>query len=202
MNAQGIACPKCRAPLPESAWHSGPAQCPACRKRLELEVFPALFAGPRIGRAGEALVDASEASCFFHAEKRAAVACESCGRFLCALCDLEMDGRHICPTCLAAGRKKGAMSGMDQFRLSWPGIALLMAIVLPLVFYPLTPLFGASALVVLIIGLRKPGSVTGRRRIVLYSFTFLLATAELVGGILAGKALFDTYLHGTRIESR
>ena len=188
--------------MPQSAWHNGPARCPVCRDGIELEVFPALFAGPRIGRPGEPLVDASEASCFFHAEKRAAVACESCGRFLCALCDLEVDGRHICPSCLAAGRKKGAMTGLDQFRLSWAGIALLMAIVLPLAFYPLTPLWGASALVVLVIGLRKPRSITGRRRIVLYTVTFVIALAELVGGIVLGKTLFESYLHGTRIESK
>jgi hypothetical protein len=194
VNAQGIACPSCRAPLPEAAWQNGPVQCPACRKGIELEVFPALFAGPRIGRPGEPLVDASEASCFFHAEKRAAVACESCGRFLCALCDLEVDGRHICPSCLAAGRKKGAMKGLDQFRLSWPGIALLMAIVLPLAFYPLTPLWGASALVALAIGLRKPGSITGRRRWLVWTFALVLALGELIGGILLGKALFESYL--------
>ena len=188
--------------MPENAWHSGPARCPACRSVLELEVYPALFAGPRIGRPGEPLVDASEASCFFHAEKRAAVACESCGRFLCALCDLEVDGRHICPSCLAAGRKKGAMRGLDQFRLSWPGIALLMAIVLPLAFYPLTPLWGASALVVLAIGFWKPRSITGRRRILLYAVTLVIALGEVVGGALLGKTLFESYLHGTRIESK
>ena len=110
MAAQDLSCPKCHGviPAPSSAGR-GMAVCPRCRAGVEFEVFPALFAGPRLGRAGEALVDASEASCFFHAEKRAAVACESCGRFLCALCDLEMEGRHICPTCLAAGRKKGTL---------------------------------------------------------------------------------------------
>ncbi len=188
--------------LPETAWRSGPAQCPACRTSIELEVFPALFAGPRIGRPGEPLVDAGDASCFFHPEKRAAVACESCGRFLCALCDLEVDHRHICPSCLAAGRKKGAMQGLDQFRLSWAGIALLVAIVLPLVFYPLLPVWGASALVLLIIGLRKPGSITGRRRVVLYTVTFSIALAEVIGGVMIGKALFDSFLNGTRIESK
>ena len=29
-----------------------------------------------------------EASCYFHAHKRAAVPCDGCGRFLCSLCDL------------------------------------------------------------------------------------------------------------------
>ena len=45
-------------------------------------------------------------------------------------------------------------------------------------------------------------SITGRRRIVLYTLTFLLASGELVGGILLGKTLFESYLHGTRIESK
>ena len=108
MNAQAVSCPKCRLPLPEGMFNTGvPTPCPNCRSELLCEVFPALSAGPRIGRPGDPLVDASEASCFFHPEKRAAIACESCGRFLCALCDLEVESSHICPSCLSAGRKKG-----------------------------------------------------------------------------------------------
>lgn len=201
MAAQDLSCPKCREALhPPVAEGPGSTVCPRCRTRAEFEVFPALFAGPRLGRPGEPLVDASEASCFFHAEKRAAVACESCGRFLCALCDLEMEGRHICPTCLAAGRKKGALKNLDQFRVMWPGVALLMTIVMPLAFYPLTPLFAICALIVLAVGLRQPGSITGRRKILLYTLAIVFAVAELVGSVYLGKALFQTLTGASQLK--
>lgn len=201
MAAQDLSCPKCHGviPAPSSAGR-GMAVCARCRTSVEFEVFPALFAGPRLGRPGEALVDASEASCFFHAEKRAAVACESCGRFLCALCDLEMEGRHICPTCLAAGRKKGSLKNLDQFRVIWPGVALLMTIVLPLAFYPFTPLFALGALVVLAVGLRQPGSITGRRKILLYTIAFVFAVAELAGSVYLGKTLFQTFTGASSLK--
>jgi hypothetical protein len=201
MAAQELSCPKCRGALPPpQAEGAGMAVCPRCRTRAEFEVFPAHFAGPRLGRPGEALVDASEASCFFHPEKRASIACESCGRFLCALCDLEMEGRHICPTCLAAGRKKGALQNFDQFRVNWPGIALLMTIVLPLVFYPFTPLFALGALVVVAVGLRQPGSITGRRRILLYTVDIVFAVAELVGSVYLGKTLLQTFTGASHLK--
>ncbi len=201
MPVQELSCPKCLGVLfPPAGEGPGIMVCPRCRTRAEFESFPALFAGPRIGRPGEALVDASEASCFFHAEKRAAVACESCGRFLCALCDLEMDGRHICPTCLAAGRKKGALKNLDQFRVIWPGVALLMTVVLPLAFYPFTPLFAIGALIVLAVGMRQPGSITGRRKILLYVLVIVFAVAELVGSVYLGKTLFQALTGATSLK--
>jgi hypothetical protein len=146
---------------------------------VQCEVFPALHAGLRIGRPGEPLVDASEASCFFHPEKRAALACESCGRFLCALCDLEFDGRHICPSCLSAGRKKGSLGTLDHFRLSWGGIALLVAVLPVIAFWPMTVVSAPAAIAVAIYGWRKPRSLTGRRRWVSYTFAFIFALVEI-----------------------
>jgi len=201
MAAQDLSCPKCHGALPAPAGAGrGIAVCPRCRAHAEFEGFPALFAGPRIGRPGEALVDSSEASCFFHAEKKAVIACESCGRFLCALCDLEMEGRNICPTCLATGRTKGALKNLDQFRVMWPGGALLMTIVLPLAFYLLTPLFALGALVVLIVGMRQPGSITGRPKILLYVIAFIFAVAELVGSIYFGKSIFQFFTGASHLK--
>ena len=169
-----------------------PAPCPNCRSELLCEVFPALHAGLRIGRPGDALVDASEASCFFHPEKRAAIACESCGRFLCALCDLEVESSHICPSCLAAGRRKGTLSGLDQYRASFTGIALLVATVPIAAFWPLTTITAPASLVFLVLAWRKPPSLTGRRRWIAATFTILLAVGEIVAWIFfGGKLLTD-----------
>jgi len=198
VSATNFLCPKCRKALvPPTAPGPGASQCPRCSTIFEYEVLPALLAGPRVGIPGEALVDASEASCFFHAEKRAAIACESCGRFLCSLCDLELDGRHICPSCFSSGRKKGTLANLDQFRISWPGLALLSVLVLPLGFYPFTPIFAACALVFLGIAWRKPGSVTGRRRIFICLLATVLAVGELIGSAYLGRALIRNFTSGS-----
>jgi hypothetical protein len=191
-NEQVLFCPKCRVALPEALFNRGAfSPCPNCGTEVRCEVFPALYAGPRIGRPGELLVDASEASCFFHPEKKAAVACESCGRFLCALCDLDFSGRHICPNCLAASRKKGALGNLDHFRFSWTGLALLLSTV-PLVAYPFTFftfITAPTAIVVALIGLRKPPSLTGRRRVISMTVALAFSFAEIGWWIWLGRTL-------------
>jgi len=199
VNEQVLSCPKCRAALPDALYNRDAfAPCPHCGTAVRCEVFPALYAGPRIGRPGELLVDASEASCFFHPEKKAAVACESCGRFLCALCDLDLSGRHICPSCLAAGRKKGALGNLDHFRFSWTGLALLLSTV-PFLAYPLT-LFtfitAPAAIVVAFIGLRKPPSLTGRRRVFSMVLALTFSLAQIVWWVWLGRVIIKNFFGG------
>ncbi len=85
-----------------------PVPCPACQTLLLTRVFPAFFRAPSAGeQRQETIASDEEASCFFHPSKKAVVPCANCGRFLCGLCDLEIDGRHLCPTCVAASGGKG-----------------------------------------------------------------------------------------------
>lgn len=194
-----LLCPKCRAALPDALYNREAfAPCPNCGSAMRCQVFPALYAGPRIGRPGELLVDASEASCFFHPEKKAAIACESCGRFLCALCDLDFSGRHICPSCLAANRKKGALGNLDHFRFSWTGLALLLSVV-PLVVYPLTFftfLTAPAAIAVAFIGLRKPPSLTGRRRVLSMVAALTISLCEIGWWIWFGRLIIKGIFGG------
>jgi len=90
-------------------------------------VFPAFLEGPRAGHAGEALRIDEHSGCFFHPERRAVVPCAECGRFLCALCDLEIGGRHLCPTCLEAGRKRVSLDVFRTQHVRWDNIALMLA---------------------------------------------------------------------------
>lgn len=84
-------------------------ECPACRETFRIYAFPALFR-PGLRKPRKQAAADGEASCFFHVGKRAAVPCDSCGRFLCALCDLEFGGRHFCAACLGNARKAKAGS--------------------------------------------------------------------------------------------
>ena len=103
-----LRCDKCQRPLPGAVVNTAaPVGCPACGARLLVEVFPAFLRPVARGRASEALVSQEEAGCFYHPHKKAVVPCEDCGRFLCALCDLEIDGRHVCPACVDTARQAG-----------------------------------------------------------------------------------------------
>lgn len=126
MNAATLTCPKCKSPLGGGLLNLGGLQpCPGCASPLQVEVFPALFRGPEAGATGEMVAAEGEASCFFHPQKRAALPCEGCGRFLCLLCDVELNGQHLCPTCLDLGKKKGKLKSLENHRVLYDRAALL-----------------------------------------------------------------------------
>ena len=101
-----------------------------------------LFPRGGAGEPGEAVLLEGEAGCFFHPQKKAVVHCDGCGRFLCGLCDCELHGKHYCPGCLEAGRKKGRIQNLENQRTLYGGVALSLAL-LPLIFRGLLTLVTA-----------------------------------------------------------
>lgn len=98
-------------------------------------VFPALFRPMARGDAGEKLMVDGEASCFYHPQKKAAVPCDRCGRFLCGLCDVELNNEHICPACLESGKQNGKLQTLANRRVLYDDIACALAV------WPLFPFF-------------------------------------------------------------
>ena len=93
-----------------------------------VEIFPAMFHPVGNNSTGEKITSAEEAACFYHPQKRASVPCDSCGRFLCALCDVELNGQHICPNCLQSGKKKGRLKNLENERVLHDHIALMLSV--------------------------------------------------------------------------
>src|SRR5580658_9311534 len=136
MNSALIQCPACRAWLMGGPFNQPElAPCPACAVPLQTEVFPALFRKIGPGQAGEAIMIEGESSCFYHPQKKAVVPCDSCGRFLCALCDCQLHGQNLCATCLESGKTKGKIKSLNNERTLYDSIALSLAILPLLIFY-------------------------------------------------------------------
>jgi hypothetical protein len=76
---------------------------------------------------GEALIVADDSSCFYHTGKKAVVHCEQCGRFLCALCDVDMNGVHQCPVCIESGMKNGDFDHLQHEFVRYDYLALVVA---------------------------------------------------------------------------
>src|SRR5215470_14899706 len=94
-----VECPACKAPLAESQFNQAElVPCGSCAGKVHADIYPAYFRPVSQGHLAEALVIESEASCFYHAQKKAVVACQGCGRFVCALCDCDLHGEHFCPS--------------------------------------------------------------------------------------------------------
>ena len=178
-----IECPKCRAALLEGVFNRPDlTPCRSCGTPVQIEVFPAFFRKIAPGQNAQAVLVEGESSCFFHPQKKAVRPCDSCGRFLCALCDCELNGQHYCPGCLETGKSKGKIKSLENQRTRYDTIALGLA-VLPIVFLftiYFTIFTAPMALFVAIRYWKAPQSIVQRHRIRMI-LAIVVALLELGG---------------------
>lgn len=175
-----VTCSKCKAILPAEQYNAEFVPCPSCASSISVVVFPALFREPIVTPA-EHLVIEGEASCFYHPQKKAALPCDSCGRFLCALCDVELGGQHLCPACLESGKKKGKLKSLENQRVLYDRIALVAAVLPLLLVWP--SLIGAPiALYIAIRYWNAPGSILGRSK-VRFVIAIILSALQIIAWI-------------------
>jgi hypothetical protein len=192
MPAAPFSCPKCLTPL---AIEPGTAQvaaaCPKCATLIEAFFFPAFFRPEQTGAASTALMDSTEASCFYHPQKQAVQVCDGCGRMMCALCSVDLGDRHLCPTCIASGRKKGKLTTLEDSRMRYDNIALAMAIIGVLVYY-LSVFLAPATIYTSIRYWNSPGSILGASK-VRYVIAMTIATLAIVGWTLFfGMLIYHT----------
>ena len=179
-----IHCSGCGATLPDSIFNApAPVKCERCGNELLVTVFPALARGHGPVDYGDSLQADSEASCFYHPEKRAVIACESCGRFLCSLCEIDMTDRKICPNCFELGRSRERITELIAKRTLYDRIALSLA-VLPLLIFYLTVFTAPMAIYISIRHWRTPASIVGRTK-VRFVLAILISLAEIGGWTVA-----------------
>jgi hypothetical protein len=165
MNTYPILCTKCHVPLPYQLYNTSQlAECPSCGAQVQVDVFTALFQKHEPGQPGENIAFEDESSCFFHPRKRAVIPCAECGRFLCALCDIEFNGRHLCPQCIEVGGKKHRMKSLETQRVLYDEIALALAII-PAIFIWPTIITAPMSLFIAIRHWKSPLSIISRTRI-------------------------------------
>ena len=91
-----VLCPSCSGGVVPS--DTGSQICPYCGKRLQVRSWAIVRQN---SNAAMALSD--QATCFFHPDKAFQACCQTCGRFVCALCDLRLGADHVCPACFERG---------------------------------------------------------------------------------------------------
>jgi hypothetical protein len=142
-------------------------------------VFPALFR-TEISARPELLSVEGEAGCFYHPQKKAVQVCAGCGRFLCALCDVDFDDQHFCPNCLATGREKGKIKKLQHQFTRHDRLALMLALG-PMVLCFYTTLITAP--VTLVYAARhwnSPVSLLPRRAKLRFAIAILLASLQIL----------------------
>ena len=138
--------------------------CVSCGALTRADVFPAIFNTLSKGSSGESLLLDDEASCFYHPNKRAAATCSSCGKFLCSLCDVEFNDRHLCPNCLVIGKKKRKIRDLENHRILYDNIALGLAF-LPIIMWPVTIVTAPLAVFFVIRYWKRPSSIIKRSNV-------------------------------------
>ncbi len=175
-----VFCPDCGKPLTAEEFNSGKEfPCGKCSAMLMVEAYPALFRGAGSVRNGEAISGAGEASCFYHPQKKAAALCSACGRFLCTLCETELSGRCLCPSCIEKGRLNEEIEQLVTRRTLHDGLALSLA-VLPMLFFPITVLTAPAAIYIAIRHWKTPGSILPRSR-VRFVAAVVIALVQITG---------------------
>jgi hypothetical protein len=177
-----LSCTKCRAALPPATLNRADwSACPGCGALIRADVFPALFKKTATVAAEDILAD-SRAGCYFHPQKKAVVPCSSCGRFLCSLCDVELGDKHVCPSCLEAGKNKRKIRNLETERVLYDSIALSLAI-LPILVWFITIVTAPISIYYSVRYWKSPTSILPRTK-VRFVFAVLLSTAQLGGWFL------------------
>lgn len=101
-----VRCPDCGGNVAPIETKTGWQSCPYCEKRLQIRSWT-------IDRHGTNAAAAmpEQATCYFHPDKAFQACCQRRGRFICALCDLQLGAEHICPTCFERGRADTSPNG-------------------------------------------------------------------------------------------
>lgn len=186
-----VQCPKCRRSLEVlPLWEP----CPKCQTLLQVEVFPAMFRQNAPGQLGEVLLVEGESSCFYHPNKKAILPCEGCGRFVCALCDCELNSQHFCPACLEAGKTKGKIKSLENHRVLYDTLALSLAVVPPvsLLFWVFSLFTAPAALFIAIRFWNAPLSLVRRSKI-RYVIAIVFASLQIAAWGIGMYFLFGRW---------
>ncbi len=159
-------CPRCNTPLDRRVVNTGAmTRCEKCKQPLRVDVFPAVLRQTGGDNTGQDLLRSGiEASCFYHPRKKAVIPCDLCGRFLCALCSIDFNGRQMCPQCLETGKTKRKIKNLEDQRICYDTIAWLVAFV-PLFFFWFTIFTAPIVLFIVIRFWKSPLSIVPRSRI-------------------------------------
>jgi len=178
-----LNCTNCKTPLNNAAANTRSlVACAACSSLLRVDVFPAINRSLPVGRTGAALEVDKEAGCFYHPRKKATVPCAACGRFLCALCDVSLNGQHMCPACFEKGKTHHKIKNLENHRTCYDSVALMVTTVSILIYW--FTIFTAPIVIYLTVRhWNTPSSIIPRTKI-RFIIAFVIAGAQITGWIL------------------
>lgn len=175
-----LTCPVCDAPLkPGKTNQIVDVTCPLCSAEVQTAVFPALFQHQVKSHRSSSLIMADETSCFYHKNKKAILPCSVCGRFMCTLCDMHINGQHLCPACMKSCKQE--LGNLENHRVLYDKIAFYLAIIPFTLFLWFMTVITAPATIFIVIRYWKaPNSIVSGSRF-RYITALVLALIQITG---------------------
>jgi len=131
-----VLCDNCHQPL--SSVRNGLVEnihCRICGYNCEGALFSVSSRFKSRAVQAVAIQQLEDAQCFFHLGKKAVAICASCGRMLCALCDIEQSNGHVCPRCINERKQSGAIlkqrRSLAYMQVAWS--CLLLNFIIPVI---------------------------------------------------------------------
>ncbi len=160
----GSHCGNCSTWMTLPLIDSSPSgECPRCKSAVSANAFPALLK-VEVGKKGQDVVVDGESGCFYHPNKKAVVACDGCGRFLCDLCSIDWSGRRLCPSCVSGGVGSGKIEETAAKHYYYDSIALFIALI-SMFFWIVSFLTAPVVIYICIRYWKKQDSFVGRTKI-------------------------------------
>jgi len=179
-----IVCLRCKQPLNRMVWNTqSMASCPLCRSQFRADVYPAAQGSAAAGAAAEMIETDKEAACFYHSRKRAILPCSTCGRFLCALCDIDFNGRHLCPQCFERGKTDRKIQQLENHRVCYDKIALYV-VLFSMLLYWFSLLTAPMVLFMTVRYWNSPRSIVSRTKIRWFAAAGLAGVQLLFWGLI------------------
>lgn len=178
-----IRCTGCGFPLSNDVLEAGTLArefrpCRFCGSETQTLVFPAMFVPPSVPTTAEMAARIGDATCFYHSSKRAVVPCSQCGRFLCALCSVQLSGVVWCPECIEAGRTRKRVLNLENSRTLHDSIALALSTWPVLFLYP-SLITAPAALFFSIFYWKRPTSIVRRHTKIRLLIAMLLSLIQI-----------------------
>jgi hypothetical protein len=180
---KALTCLKCGMFLEADSFETvTTARCPSCRAQREVTVYSAYFEASKPAESGERLIVDTEASCFYHPNKKAHVACHECGRFVCQLCCTELHDDSVCLVCFTALQNSGQEQSLENKRMLYDNMAFHLAL-FPMLSWPITLITAPTSLYLVFKHWRKGSTSLIRRTRIRYVAALCIALLQITGWI-------------------
>lgn len=165
-----IICPRCNWLLPEWLFRDSQISsiCMSCQSSLDIYSFPAMYRPSEKIDPAQLALGEGDASCYEHPAKKASALCSNCGRFLCAMCEVQLGRDILCPECVHGQRGTPGQNQLETHRTKYDSIALALAVWPMLIFY-FTVFTAPLSLGMSIFAWKRPTSIVRNSRWRLYA---------------------------------